>query len=66
MILAARQIVKLDFELVDETEFTDVYEKDDIEITFDGKQCVKITLDGFEIKGIKSVQSLEKFMDLVY
>lgn len=66
MILTKRQIEQLDFEPVEEDNEIEIYEKDEIEITFDGKQCIKIELDGFEIKGIKSIQALERFMVLVY
>lgn len=71
MIISKRQIEKIDFEVSDswiedggiEIE---IYQRDDIEITFYNKQCQKIELNEFEIKGVKSIQALEKFIDLVY
>ncbi len=65
MIITKRQIEQLDFELVDQDDI-EIYHKDEITIEFDGKQCIKIELNGFEIKGIKSIQALEKFIVLVY
>ena len=71
MIITKRQIEKIDFEISDSWIEdngieVDIYQRDDIEITFNGKQCVKIELNEFEIKGVKSIQALEKFIDLVY
>ena len=71
MIITKRQIEKIDFEISDSWIEdngieVDIYQRDEIEITFKGKQCVKIELNEFEIKGVKSIQALEKFIDLVY
>ena len=71
MIISKRQIEKIDFEVSDSwiedgMIEIEIYQRDDIEITFYGKQCQIIELNKFEIKGVKSIQALEKFIDLVY